>query len=131
MTDVVITEAHEGVLTITLNRPESKNAVNRALALRMVEAIDELENNPDLRAAIITGAGGTFCSGVGGGASSSISIANWVEWQGSGTSQPQTKKSLFCLTAASVAGVQCRKPRRCTRTTTSKHGTTAGTNRGE
>ena len=56
MTDVVITEAHEGVLTITLNRPESKNAVNRALALRMVEAIDELENNPDLRAAIITGA---------------------------------------------------------------------------
>jgi len=64
MTDVVITEAHEGVLTITLNRPESKNAVNRALALRMVEAIDELENNPDLRAAIITGAGGTFCSGM-------------------------------------------------------------------
>ncbi len=64
MTEVVTTEAHNGVLIITLNRPESKNAVNRALALKMVEAIDQLEADHTLRAAVITGAGNTFCSGM-------------------------------------------------------------------
>ncbi len=64
MGNEVLTSAEDGVLTITLNRPEAKNAANRALAEGVAAAVDELEANDDLRVAILTGAGGTFCSGM-------------------------------------------------------------------
>ena len=64
MSDEVLTSSEDGVLTITLNRPEAKNAANKALAEGIAAAIDELEGNADLRVAILTGAGGTFCSGM-------------------------------------------------------------------
>ncbi|MEM1141287.1 MAG: crotonase/enoyl-CoA hydratase family protein [Pseudomonadota bacterium] len=60
----VITERRDGVLVMTLNRPRAKNAANRALALALAGAIDELEADDTLRVGIITGAGGTFCSGM-------------------------------------------------------------------
>ena len=60
----VTTEARDGILIITLNRPEAKNAANRALALGVAAAIDQLEADNTLRVAILTGAGGTFCSGM-------------------------------------------------------------------
>jgi len=60
----VLTEARDGVLIITLNRPEAKNAANRALAEGLAAAIDTLEADDSLRVAILTGAGGTFCSGM-------------------------------------------------------------------
>ena len=65
MTDqpVIVSEA-DGIITITLNRPEAKNAVNKALAEGVSNALDKLESDPALRVAIITGAGGTFCSGM-------------------------------------------------------------------
>jgi enoyl-CoA hydratase len=64
MANEVLTSADNGVLTITLNRPEAKNAANRALAEGFVAAADELEGNVDLRVGILTGAGGSFCSGM-------------------------------------------------------------------
>jgi len=64
MSDEVLTSAENGVLTITLNRPKAKNAANKALAVGVAAAIDELESNDELRVAILTGAGGTFCSGM-------------------------------------------------------------------
>ncbi len=64
MSDPVLTEVENGVMTITINRPEAKNAVNKAVAEHIAAAMDELDNNDDIRVAIITGAGGTFCSGM-------------------------------------------------------------------
>lgn len=64
MADEVLTSVDNGVLVITLNRPEARNAANKALAEGVAAAIDELESNDDLRVAILTGAGGTFCSGM-------------------------------------------------------------------
>ena len=64
MTDEVLTSAADGILTITLNRPEAKNAANRALAEGVAAAMDQLEADDSLRVAILTGAGGTFCSGM-------------------------------------------------------------------
>jgi enoyl-CoA hydratase/carnithine racemase len=61
---VVLVDVADGVMTITLNRPKAKNAANRALALAVVEAVDELDSNDDIHVAILTGAGGTFCSGM-------------------------------------------------------------------
>jgi enoyl-CoA hydratase len=60
----VLTERSDGILVITLNRPEAKNAVNKAVAEAVSAALDELEGDGDLRVGIITGAGGTFCSGM-------------------------------------------------------------------
>jgi enoyl-CoA hydratase len=64
MSDEVLTSVEDGVLVITLNRPKAKNAVNKALAVAVAAALDELDSNDELRVAIITGAGGTFCSGM-------------------------------------------------------------------
>src|SRR3954449_13413382 len=60
----VLTERREGVLVITLNRPEARNAVNRAAAEGIAAAIDELDDDNELRVGVITGAGGTFSAGM-------------------------------------------------------------------
>ncbi|MEA2348520.1 MAG: enoyl-CoA hydratase [Thermoleophilaceae bacterium] len=64
MSDVVLTERRGGVLVITLNRPEAKNAVNAALAQGVAAALDELDSDVELNAGVITGAGGSFCAGM-------------------------------------------------------------------
>lgn len=61
---VVLTRVEDGVLIITMNRPEAKNAMNKAQCEGIAAALDRLEAEDDLRCAILTGAGGTFCSGM-------------------------------------------------------------------
>lgn len=63
-TPVVSVERRGAILIIAINRPERRNAVNRAVSLAMVDALDELAADPTLQVAIITGSGGTFCSGM-------------------------------------------------------------------
>ncbi len=60
----VLTEVQDGVLIVTMNRPEAKNAMNKAQAEGISAAMDRLEAENDLRCAVLTGAGGTFCSGM-------------------------------------------------------------------
>jgi enoyl-CoA hydratase len=64
MTDEVLVEHIDGLVVVTINRPDQRNAVNRAVSYGVCEAIDELDRNPALRVGILTGAGGTFCSGM-------------------------------------------------------------------
>ncbi len=64
MTDEVLTDRDGAILVITLNRPQARNAVNGALARALAAAADELDSDPALSVGIITGAGGTFCSGM-------------------------------------------------------------------
>lgn len=60
----VLTEVRGNVLIVTLNRPEAKNAANLALAEGVAAAMDRLDADDSLFVGIITGAGGTFCSGM-------------------------------------------------------------------
>lgn len=60
----VLTERHDRVLLITLNRPEAMNSINFALSTGLMAAIDELDNDPGLTAGVITGSGRGFCSGM-------------------------------------------------------------------
>lgn len=60
----VLTRDDDGLLIITINRPEAKNAMTRAAAEGIAAALDRLDNEDALRVAILTGAGGTFCSGM-------------------------------------------------------------------
>ncbi|MGW6359094.1 crotonase/enoyl-CoA hydratase family protein [Streptomyces sp. NPDC055092] len=64
MADEVLVEHADGVTVITINRPQARNAVNRAVSEGVAAALDEFESRKDLTAAVITGAGGTFCSGM-------------------------------------------------------------------
>lgn len=64
MAEAVLTESQDGVLVITLNRPEARNSVNRALAEGVAAALDLLDGDHDLRVGILTGAGGYFSAGM-------------------------------------------------------------------
>jgi enoyl-CoA hydratase len=64
MSNEVLVDVADGIMTVTLNRPEAKNAANKALADGVAAAMDELDSNDEIRVAVITGAGGTFCSGM-------------------------------------------------------------------
>ncbi|WP_326733695.1 crotonase/enoyl-CoA hydratase family protein [Streptomyces sp. NBC_01022] len=64
MSDLVLTSFEDGVAIVTINRPEARNAVNRAVADAVAEAVDELDARDDLVVGVITGAGGTFCAGA-------------------------------------------------------------------
>lgn len=64
MTEEVQTREEDGVLIVTINRPEAKNAMNKAAAEGIAAAMDRLDAEDTLRVGILTGAGGTFCSGM-------------------------------------------------------------------
>jgi enoyl-CoA hydratase len=51
-------------LVVTMNRPEAKNSLTSAMLVGMADAWEELNSDDDLRCAILTGAGGSFCSGM-------------------------------------------------------------------
>lgn len=57
-------ELRQNVLLIAINRPHRRNAVNRAVSLAIADALDMLDGDDGLRAGIITGRGGNFCSGM-------------------------------------------------------------------
>jgi enoyl-CoA hydratase len=57
-------EQRDHVLVMTLNRPEARNAINKAIADQLAAALDRLDADADLRVGILTGAGGTFSSGM-------------------------------------------------------------------
>lgn len=64
MADSLQTEVRGNVLVMTMNRAEARNAMDLATAQALAAALDELDARDDLRLGILTGAGGTFCSGM-------------------------------------------------------------------
>jgi enoyl-CoA hydratase len=52
------------ILTVTLNRPEAKNAFSPSMLVGVADAWKLLDEDPELRVGILTGAGGDFCSGM-------------------------------------------------------------------
>lgn len=52
------------VLVVTMNRPEAKNALSPAMLVGMADAWKTLNEDDDLRCAILTGSGGSFCTGM-------------------------------------------------------------------
>jgi enoyl-CoA hydratase len=64
MTAPVLVEIKDNVQIMTLNRPEAKNAATAEMSELMAQALDQLDSRDDLSVGVITGAGGTFCSGM-------------------------------------------------------------------
>jgi enoyl-CoA hydratase len=64
MSDVLRIEKSDGIATLTLNRPEARNALNRALRDALRSAFAELARDEAVGAVILTGAGKAFCAGL-------------------------------------------------------------------
>jgi enoyl-CoA hydratase/carnithine racemase len=60
----ITTEVSDGILTITLNRPDRLNAWTPTMAGELMEAFDQADADDDVRVVIITGAGRGFCAGA-------------------------------------------------------------------
>jgi 2-(1,2-epoxy-1,2-dihydrophenyl)acetyl-CoA isomerase len=64
MTEVILSARDAGVLTLTLNRPEALNALNRDMTQALRDSIEAAARDREVGAVIITGAGRAFCAGA-------------------------------------------------------------------
>jgi enoyl-CoA hydratase/carnithine racemase len=64
MSDTILTENRDGVLIVTLNRPEKKNAVNSEMWVAIREAFLAADQDDSVICILLTGAGDNFCAGV-------------------------------------------------------------------
>jgi 2-(1,2-epoxy-1,2-dihydrophenyl)acetyl-CoA isomerase len=62
--ETIVVERADAVVTVTLNRPERKNAINDQMWNELLEVFEEVADRGDDRVLVITGAGGAFCSGA-------------------------------------------------------------------
>ena len=62
--NVLLIEKSNGIATVTLNRPASMNALSRELRTALSSAYQDINNDPDIRVVILTGAGKAFCGGL-------------------------------------------------------------------
>jgi enoyl-CoA hydratase/carnithine racemase len=90
------------VATITLDRPEVKNALNRELYARLEQTFRDAHNDPDVRCVIVTGAGSAFCSGDD---VREIMLAPNAETPASRRREPKPRP-----TPAAMAVLECDKP---------------------
>ena len=101
----VLTEERDGVLVITINRPEARNAINGDVARGIAAALDRLDGEDELRVGVLTGGGGFFSSGMDlkGFLSGDVPI---VEGRGLGglTETPPRKPLIAAVEGYAVAG---------------------------
>jgi enoyl-CoA hydratase len=64
MSDAVLTDVVDGVLVVTINRPDARNAIDTETAVAIGEAMERLDTDTSLVSGVVTGAGGTFCAGM-------------------------------------------------------------------
>ena len=64
MADEILCSISDRIATITMNRPEKRNAMNSGLLNGLRSAVADLDENPDVRVIVIRGAGPAFCSGM-------------------------------------------------------------------
>lgn len=64
MAELVTTEVKDGIQIMTINRPQARNAINLETAQALADALDQFSNDDAVVVGVLTGAGGTFCSGM-------------------------------------------------------------------
>lgn len=64
MDDTVLTQIEDGIGTITLNRPEKLNCINTIVLEVLMEKMETVLGNPEVKAVVLTGAGRAFCAGA-------------------------------------------------------------------
>src|SRR5215470_12631219 len=64
MAEEILCAIKDGIATVTMNRPEKRNALNTALLDGLTNIFRQLETNPEVRVVVIRGEGKAFCSGI-------------------------------------------------------------------
>ena len=64
MSDEILTAVADGIETLTLNRPDKRNAMNAPMLIGLRAAFDELDDRRDVRVVVVRGAGAAFCAGM-------------------------------------------------------------------
>ena len=64
MSDEVLWQVADGIATVTLNRPDKRNAMNTPLLAALRAGVDELDRAPEVRVVVVRGAGPAFCAGM-------------------------------------------------------------------
>lgn len=104
MSEAVLRERRGRILIITINRPEARNAANKAVAEGLAAACDELDDTPELSVGVLTGAGGNFCAGMDLKAFAAGELA-YVPGRGLGfTERPPRKPLISAVEGHAVAG---------------------------
>ena len=62
--ETILYDVEDGILTITLNRPDKLNAFNEKMRYEMIDACDRADADDDVKVVIVTGAGRAFCAGA-------------------------------------------------------------------
>lgn len=95
----------DSIATIAIDRPEARNAVNGEVARGIRAAVEEIESNPDIRVAVLTGTGGTFCAGLD---LKAFLNKEEVKWPGIGfaglVERPLTKPFIAAVEGYALAG---------------------------
>jgi enoyl-CoA hydratase len=100
-------------LVVTMNRPEARNALSGDMLVGLYDAWNEIDNNPDIRCGILTGADGNFCAGAdlksmfAGG--DNPHAARWADepnlhWKGLLRNHTLTKPLIAAVEGFAVAG---------------------------
>src|SRR3989442_6892815 len=64
MSDEILTAVADGIATVTMNRPDQRNAMNTAMLVGLRAAFDDLDTRRDVRVVLVRGAGPAFCAGI-------------------------------------------------------------------
>ena len=80
--ELVLVERHDGWAEVTLNRPERRNAIIQPLAAELRDAFRSFVGDDELRAVVLRGAGGAFCSGLDLTAMNADPKPDWLPKQG-------------------------------------------------
>lgn len=105
--DTVLYHAENGVATVTLNRPDQRNAINPAVCDAMRTAFDRFEASQDVRVAVLAGAGTLFCAGMdlkafASGAGDAILFGQYGF--GGFVKRRRTKPVIAAIEGAAIAG---------------------------
>ncbi len=103
MSNDILIDVDNGIMVITINRPSARNAINSAVGKGINNALKELDEDNTLRTAVITGAGGGFCSGMDlkAFASGDIFDPEDFTWM---TNKPPSKPTIAAIEGFAVAG---------------------------
>ncbi|MBI1187653.1 MAG: enoyl-CoA hydratase [Alphaproteobacteria bacterium] len=105
----LIADLSDGVLTLTMNRPEARNALNGAMLEALGVQITQAELDPNVKCVVLTGAGGAFCAGgdvkgmASGGGASDLGIDAAIHRQRQ--SQRNTSGRLFAMPKPTIAAL--------------------------
>ena len=110
--ETVLYEVSEGVATITLNRPDKLNAWNAQLSAELGDAMAEADDDDDVRAVVLTGAGRGFCAGAdlssgefGAGGAAAPKLRDRWPWQ--------MRKPVIAAINGPAVGVGLTYPMQC------------------